>query len=233
MVVRVHPVASVAALAIAACPFSAHAQELSPTPNLGCTTPTLDALAGGTGGTVNTINWGDGLSLGAPNVLVDALPAVQFGCSANMFSVPVQGSMFEVNFGTPGTVPGFDMKWSLATTEYKELKLDVQFTVTEFDIFANAYKIIPGADEVFDHKDFIGVKLDSAFGDSQVTNPDTPLFIDAISHKLILDPNIPGGTGTVELTNTPGPPVPEPATFALFGTGLLAAARVLRRKSRR
>jgi len=229
MVVRATSAASIMALAVAAWPFPAQAQESSsPTPNISCTNP--GTLADVAPSTVNAINWGDSLSLGAPAVFVDGSLQGQFGCSANMFSVPVQGSMFEVNFGTPGTVPGFDDKWFLATPiDYKEQKF-----VTEFDIFANAWKIMPDGSEVLDHKDFIGVKLESDFGYStKFTNPDSPLFIDTIFHKLILDPDIPGGTGTVELTATPGPPVPEPATFALFGTGLLAAARILRRKSRR
>ncbi len=231
MVVRVHSAASLAALAIAAWPLSTRAQGPSPTPNIGCTTPTPGALDVAPS-TVNGITWGDGFSLGAPNVLVDALPAVQFGCGANMFSVPLQGSMFEVNFGTVGTVPGLQDKWSLATTEYKEIKLDVELTVTEFDIYANFYKEQVGGGLVFDYKDFIGIKLESSFGDSQVTDPANPLFVNA-DGNLILDPTIPGGSATLELIDAPGAPTPEPATFALFGTGLLAAARVLRRKSRR
>jgi hypothetical protein len=229
MVVRVHSAASIAALAIAAWPFSAHAQAPSPTPNIGCANPTTGALTGGNGGTVSTINWGDGFSLGAPNVLVDTLPAVQFGCSANMFSVPLQGSMFAVNFGMGGTIPGLENKWFLATTEYKEFKFDVEFNVTEFDISANFYKVNVDGVSVFDHKDFIGVTYDSLFGDALSAN--NTLFVNA-NGELVLDPPIGGGSGVLELITTPGAPTPEPATFALLGTGLLAAARVLRRKSR-
>jgi len=234
MVVRFHPVASLAALAVAAWPFSAHAQE-SPTPNIGCT-PASDSLAFLAPSNVNGITWGDGFSLGAPSVLVDALPAVQFGCSANMYSVGVQGSMFSVNFGTGGTIPGLEDKWSVATTEYKEFKFDaeqkinVEYKVTEFDIYANFYKPQVDGGSIFDHKDFIGVKYDSQFGDALSAN--NALFLNA-DGELILDPPIGGGSGFVELINTPGAPTPEPATFALFGTGLLAAARALRRKSRR
>jgi hypothetical protein len=232
MVVRVHPAASLAALAVAAWPFSTHAQE-GPTPSIGCTTPATNSLAFLAPSTVNGISWGDGLTLGAPTVLVDTLPAVQFDCGANMFGVPLQGSTFAVDFGQVGTVPGTEWKWDVAATEYKEFKFDVEYKVTEFDISGNAYKLNSDGVPVFDHKDFIGFKYHSLFGDSQFTNPDNPIFIDEISHKLILDPTIPGGSGFLELITTPGAPTPEPATFALFGSGLLAAARVFRRKSRR
>jgi len=233
MVVRVTSAASIMALAVAAWPFPAHAQEpSSPTPNFFCTSPT-GAPTGGDGGTVSTINWGDNFSLGAPTVFVDgSLQGMQFGCSANMFSVPVQGSMFEVNFGTPGPTPlGDILKLELDTVTYKEKKF-----VTEFDIYANFYKPL-GDGFVFEGKDFVGLKLESDFGDSQVKNIDNPLFIDTANKAVILDPSIPTAPdgsiepATLELINTPG--TPEPATFTLFGTGLLAAARVLRRKSRR
>jgi hypothetical protein len=228
MVVRVHPVASLAALAVAAWPFSAHAQE-SPTPNIACT-PASDSLSFLAPSKVNGITWGDGFSLGAPSVLVDALPAVQFGCGDNMYSVGVQGLMFSVNFGTGGTIPGLEDKWTVATTEYKEFKFNTEYKVTEFDIYANFYKPQIDGSSIFDHKDFIGLKYDSQFGDALST--DNKLFVNA-DGELILDPPIGGGSGFLELINTPGAPAPEPATFALFGTGLLAAARALRRKSRR
>jgi len=96
MVVRIHSVASVAALAMAALPLAARGAEVAAplTPNVNCTTS--DTLAAVIPSTVSSINWGDGFSVGAPNVIVDGLPAVQFGCSASMFSVGVQGSMFEI-----------------------------------------------------------------------------------------------------------------------------------------
>ena len=227
MVVRVTSAASIMALAVAAWPFPAHAQELSsPTPNLGCTNP--GTLADVAPSTVNTINWGDGFSLGAPTVFVDSNPGLQFDCSGNMFSAPLNGSMFKVNFGTPGSIPGETLKFELNTPTYEELKLDFKYNVSEFDI----YFLKINVDGILEGKDFIGLKIESKFGDSQVTNPANPLFIDA-NGNLILDPTIPNVSDTLELINTHGAPTPEPATFALFGTGLLAAARVLRRKSRR
>jgi len=239
MVVRVHPAASIAALAVAAWPFSAHAQE-SPTPNIGCTAPAADALTAVAPSTVSGINWGDGFSLGAPSVLVDTLPAVQFNCSNNMYSTPTrQGSMFEVNFGALGSVAGETLaKIEIVTNDYKEFKFDTEYKVTEFDIyldFSSGYYKITGGIPIIDHQDFIGIKAESPFGDSQLSNPADPFFVDS-NGNLILDPTIPSapdgsaGTVTVDLITTP---TPEPATFALFGTGLLAAARVLRRKSRR
>jgi hypothetical protein len=235
MVVRVTSAASIMALAVAAWPFPAHAQEpSSPTPNFFCTSPT-GAPTGGDGGTVSTINWGDNFSLGAPTVFVDTNPAgLQFNCGGNMYSTQtLPGSMFEVNFGTPGPTPlGDILKLELDTVTYnKEGKF-----VTEFDIYANFVKIIDGS-SVVEQKHFVGLKVESDFGDSQVKNIDNPLFLDTANKAVILDPSIPtapDGTiesATLELINTPG--TPEPATFTLFGTGLLAAARVLRRKSRR
>jgi len=235
MVVRVHPVASIAALAVAAFPISAHAQE--PTPNIGCTTtPATSALASFAPNTVNAITWGDGFSLGMPSVSVDNSPAMLFGCSDNMYSVGVQGSMFAVNFGLVGTIPGTEWKWQVGTNEYKEFKYDaehkisIEHKITEFDIFANGYKVNSDGVFVLDHKDFIGMKYDSLLGDA--LSSDNKLFVNA-KGELVLDPPIGGGSGVLELITTPGAPTPEPATLTLFGAGLLAAARVLRRKSRR
>lgn len=224
MVVRVRSVAALAA--VAALPFAAHATDLSPTPIIGCNAD----------GLVDGINWGDGFSLGAPSVSVTPsvsaasvlLPAVQsFNCSDNMYSTGVRGSMFAVNFGTPGTTPSGDkLQWKFDTTGYQESKFDAKYNVTEFDIYANFVKIGTGA---LDNKDFIGIKYWSTLGDA--LSPENKLFLNA-NGELVLDPPIGGGSGILELTPTPGAPVPEPATFVLFGTGLLAAAQALRRKSR-
>jgi hypothetical protein len=239
MVVRVRSVASLAALTIAAWPSPAHAQEpSSPTPNLRCTSAT-GAPTGGDGGTVSTINWGDNFSLGAPTVFVDgSLQGMQFGCGNNMYSTQTfPGSMFEVNFGTPGSIPPGDvLKLELDTVTYtKEKKF-----VTEFDMYADFLKTTIDGGSVVEQKHFVGLKVESDFGDSKITKLNS-LFIDTSNKALILDPSIPAGpngsieSATLELINTPGGPAstPEPATFTLFGTGLLAAARVLRRKSRR
>jgi len=225
MVVRVRSVAALAA--VAAVPFAAHATALAPTPTptIGCNTD---------GGVVDSIDWGDGFSLGMPTVAVTPtlaasfVPAVQsFNCSDNMYSAGVQGSMFAVNFGTPGTIPqGEQVQWKFDTTEYKEFKFDVEYKVTEFDIYANFVKTDTGA---LDNKDFIGIKYWSTVGDA--LSPENKLFLNA-NGELILDPPIGGGSGILELIPTPGAPVPEPTTFVLFGTGLLAAAQALRRKSR-
>jgi hypothetical protein len=226
MVVRVRHVAALA-VAASALPFSAHAATIappSPTPNIGCSN-----------GAASSINWGDGFSFGEPTVSVQnpnavtaPLPAVQFGCSDNMYSTPLlTGSTFAVNFGVPGTTPSGDqLKWFLDTTDYKESKLGVEYDVTEFDIYAEFLKIDTGA---LDHKDFIGVKMDSTSGFALSDSNNIAVNGDG---SVSLDPPIPGNNGFVELIPVPGAPVPEPTSFVLFGTGLLAAAQVLRRKSR-
>lgn len=235
MVVRVHPAASIAALAVAAWPFSAQAQ--SPTPSISCTTPGNGTLAAVIPGTVNGINWGDGFSLGAPSILVDALPAVQFNCNGSMYSHDVTGSMFSVHFAPADSylkIEG-ELKFQLSGTqeykEYKEFKEGNKvLDVTEFDLSANFYKFDVAGALVLDHKDYFGLKYESAFGDA--LSDQNKLFVQA-DGSVVLDPPIGGGSGTVELIATPGGPTPEPTTFALLGTGLLAAARALRRKSRR
>jgi hypothetical protein len=231
MVVRVTSAASIMALAVAAWPFPAQAQ--SPTPNITCTTPGAGPLAAVAPSTVNGINWGDGFGFGAPNILVDALPAVQFNCNGGMYSADVTGHKFSVNFGPIGSqdlkiFPG-EFKFDLAGTQvYSEQKVNVQLTVTEFDLSMGVYKVIDGT-LALDHKDDVFLKIDSAFGDA--LSDTNKLFVDG-NGNVVFDAPIPGGSGTIELSTTPTA-APEPATFALLGTGLLAAARVLRRKSRR
>jgi hypothetical protein len=239
MVVRVTSAASIMALAVAAWPFPAQAQ--SPTPKISCTTPGAATLAAVIPSTVNAINWGDGFGFGAPNILVDALPAVQFNCNGGMYSADVTGNKFSVNFGPIG-VPGdpsykvfpgqftYDL---VGTQEYKEQKPDGQLTVTEFDLAVSVHKWNFDGFLALDHKDYIVIKMDSAFGDA--LSDTNKLFFNQADGSVSLDPPIPGGpggSGTIELSTTPTA-APEPATFALLGTGLLAAARVLRRKSRR
>src|ERR1700719_1607518 len=231
MVVRVHPAASLAALAVAAWPFSAHAQE-GPTPSIGCTTPTTNSLAFLAPDTVNSINWGDGLRLGAPTISVDGGAGVQFNCNGSMYSADVTGDKFSVNFGQDLKIFTGEDKWVLAGTQvYKEQKVDVLLTITEFDLEVDVYGKDADGALVLEHKDFLGVKYDSAFGDA--LSDTNKVFINEADGSVVLDPPIGGGSGTVELIATPGGPTPEPGTLALFGSGLLAAARVLRRKSRR
>jgi PEP-CTERM motif-containing protein len=235
MVVRVTSAASIMALAVAAWPFPAQAQE-SPTPTIGCTTPNVGALAEVAPSTVSSINWGDGLSLGAPNILVDTVPGVQFNCNGGMYSADVSGKEFSVNFGPTNPSDAFlklgaEVKWELSgTQEYKEQKVDVQLTVTEFDLVAKVYVKNADGALVLENKDYIVVKMDSAFGDA--VSDTNKVFVNEADGSVVLDPPIPGGFGTVELSTTPTA-TPEPGTLALFGSGLLAAARVLRRKSRR
>jgi hypothetical protein len=236
MVVRVTSAASIMALAVAAWPFPARAQ--SPTPKISCTNPGAGTLAAAIPSTVNAINWGDGFGFGAPNILVDALPGVQFNCNGGMYSHDVTGDKFSVNFGPIGSqdqkiFPG-EFKYDLVgTQEYKELKIDTTLTVTEFDLAVSVFKLNADNNPVLDHKDFIVIKMDSAFGDA--VSDKTIFSLNAADGSVSLDPPIPGGpggSGTVELSTTPTA-TPEPGTLALFGSGLLAAARVLRRKSRR
>ena len=231
MVVRATSAASIMALAVAAWPFPAQAQ--SPTPNISCTNSGAGTLAAVIPSTVNAINWGDGFGFGAPNILVDTVPGVQFNCNGGMYSADVSGKEFSVNFGPIGSqdqkiFPG-EFKYLVGTQEYKEQKGDVQLTVTEFDLSINVYKPNVDGALVFGYKDYIVIKMHSAFGDA--VSDKTKVFVEG-DGSVVLDPPIPGGFGTVELSTTPTP-TPEPATFALLGTGLLAAARVLRRKSRR
>jgi PEP-CTERM motif len=227
MVVRVRDMTALTVVA-AALPFAAHAAtDFSPTPSIGCSTD---------GGFASTINWGDGLSLGSPNVLVQnsasRVPAVQnFACSGSMYSTAVQGDSFAVNFGAPGTLPADRKdKWIVETSEYKEFKFDVEYNVTEFDIYGDVYQILGDGSSILDHKDFIGIKYDSTLGNA--LSDTNSLFVDT-NGDLVLDPPIGGGSGVVELITTPTSPVPEPTSIILFGTGLVAAAQVLRRKSRR
>ena len=234
MVVRVTSAASIMALAVAAWPFPAQAQ--SPTPNISCTTPGAGTLAAVIPSTVNAINWGDGLSFGSPNISVDgAVPGVQFNCNGGMYSHDVSGNKFSVNFGPIGSqdqkiFPGEFTYDLVGTQEYKELKIDTTLTVTEFDLAVSVHKVNVDGFLAVDHKDYIVIKMDSAFGDA--VSDTNKVFVNEADGSVVLDPPIPGGFGTVELSTTPTA-TPEPGTLALFGSGLLAAARVLRRKSRR
>jgi len=235
MVVRVTSAASIMALAVAAWPFPAQAQE-SPTPNISCSNPGGTAVAV-IPSTVSSINWGDGLIFGAPTLSTDGgLSAAQFNCNGSMYSHDVTGTMFSVNFGPSNPSDLFlklgpELKWVLVgTQDYKEQKVDVQLTVTEFDLVAKVYVKNADGALVLENKDYIVVKMDSAFGDA--VSDTNKVFVNEADGSVVLDPPIPGGFGTVELSTTPTA-TPEPGTLALFGSGLLAAARVLRRKSRR
>lgn len=222
MVVRARSLAVLAG--IATLPLAAQAAKTPGPPEISCSE-----------GLVSGINWGDGSSFGVPAVQVTKdpgptqLPAVQFGCSNNMYSAGVEGDSFAVNFGNfyPPD-PGFKYEVKMDTA-YKEFVFDnpdgglQKEYVSYFDLYINLYKENSDGFLVFDYKDFIGVKLNSLFG-----------FAGGGEFKIMgdgsvrLDPSIPGGIGELFLYDTPQ--VPEPATLALVGSGV--AAGVLRRKKR-
>lgn len=216
MVVRARSLAAVFT-GLAAFPLAAHAGNLTMTPNISCTSTD--------GGVVNGIDWGDFGSLGAPLIGLTPqpepdLPAVQFGCNGSMYSVGIQGSDFAVNFGDIVITKPVDKSTPLLFTSNYKLMIpgtDQWKYFTNFDLYIELFN----SDGVLMGKDFVGVKLDSMFGFS--SGGDFKLMGDG---SVMLDPTIPGGSGVLELYDTPA--VPEPATLALVGSGV--AAGVLRRK---
>lgn len=218
---------SLAVLAMAAMPLPAFAGTLgSPTPSFMCD-GSITMGDGSVVPAVSGINWGDGSAFGAPIALVGDPTAVEFSCSNNMYSAGIQGNNFAVNFGAFAPSDQFlkyELKYELKTFDYKVLiggidALPCCKYFSNFDIYIDFLN----TDGVVQYKEFVGLKLDSAFG--YASGGDLKLMADG---SVVLDPSIPGGFGTLELYDTPA--VPEPASLLLVGSGVASAAGVLRRK---
>ena len=210
MVVRAR---SLAVLALAAMPLPAHGL-------IGLLKPTFSCDS-------SQINWGDGAALNVPGISLvpqpePDVPAVQFGCSNNLYSAGITGNTFALNFGNfkpANPNDAYDLK---LFTDYKEstfLNPDGALQ-DKWDTYFDMYIELLNADGFVQYKEFVGLKLDSMFGFST----EGKFFM--ADGSVFLDPTIPGGNAELFLTDTPA--VPEPATLALVGSGI--AGGILRRK---
>jgi hypothetical protein len=230
---------SLLAVAAATVPLGAQAAAIINLPTFGCSDGTSTAPS-----TLQTISWGDGVTLGSatagsPTAIIADIfkppnpntPApVQFSCVNNLYSTgTVSGDSFAVNFG------------QLPAIQDSAAKIEVKLEFTSYDYKLSnglaADKWISDFNLYLDKIDASGALLDKYFVGVQVISPggsalssSNSLFVDT-SGNLIFDPPIPGGSAEIRLLPAPDT-VPEPASAALVGLGLVGmAATMMRRRN--
>ncbi len=218
---------SLLAFAITAAPLVAHAVPMY-LPSFNCNT------IGGK--TVDSISWGDDITIGGTGIGADivtlgavGLPAVQsqsFSCANNLFSTGgVSGDSFSINFGLLPAVQDAQLKLEFSSFDYKlsDPAIKGEVTVSDFNLYIDVYD----KSSVLQDKDFVGVQVISQYGSALST--DDKWYTDNTTGNLIFDPSIPGGSAEIRLLAAPET-IPEPPSLALLGMGLAGIVSVLRRK---